>query len=335
MGPSWLIRGAIAFATGAALVAATPADRMVRRPADSFVFGGRVFTADGGSLDGVRVVASDSRGSYETVMDSSGMFVGSLPALPMGRVTLRVSGDSAAPPRYHTSVITLGPGVSSDPTRIVLVPMRWRIRGGAYDGRDVPIDPTRATASPGDGPGFWRLTRRGRLSGHAVSWVPDSFPVRVAFRHERSDPFISASDSVRFWEMARNLEAVLGRNLFRPASFEEVDSGADGIFVTVNRRMPSAGKTFVTYDESGRIYEALVTVGLYEYLGQSRVAMHEMMHAIGFGHTRGWTSVMGPNAEGVDAPTAEDVAYAQLYYAISELQRNREVRFGIPEAGRN
>jgi hypothetical protein len=331
---SWLSRSAIALVTGAVLAAAAPGDGTLRRPADSYVFGGRIIAADGGSLDGVRVIALDSRGSYETVIDSSGMFVGSFPAVPTSRVTLRVFSDSAAP-RYHTSVITLGPGVPNAPTRIVLVPRRWRIRGGPFDGREVPIDPARATMSPGDGPGFWRLTRRGRLAGRAVSWVTDSFPVRVAFRHERGDPYLSASDSIRFWEMARNLEMVLGRKLFRPASFEEVDAGADGIFVTVNRWMPSAGKTFVTYDESGRIYEALVTVGQHEYLGQSRVATHEMLHALGFGHTRAWDSVMGPNASGVDSPTADDVAYAQLYYAISELQRNREARFGIPEAGHN
>ena len=331
---SSVARAVVALGCGAALAGAAPGDRMLRRPADSYVFGGRIIAADGGSLDGVRVVASDSRGSYETVIDSSGMFVGSFPAVPTSRVTLRVVSDSTAR-RYHTSVITLGPGVPSDPTRIVLVPLRWRIRGGPFDGREVAIDPARATISPGDGPGFWRLTRRGRFAGRAVSWVVDSFPIRVAFRHERGDPFISAGDSVRFWEMARNLELMLGRQVFRPASFEEVDAGADGIFVTMNRRMPSAGKTFVTYDESGRIYEALVTVGQPEYLGQSRVATHEMLHALGLGHTRAWSSVMGPNASGVDSPSEEDVAYAQLYYAISELQRNWEARFGIPEAVRN
>ena len=333
VGARSIARAVIALGCAAAVAAAAPGKGMVRRHTDSFVFGGRIIAADGGSLDGVRVVALDSRGSYETVIDSSGMFVGSFPAVPTSRVTLRIFSDSAAP-RYHTSVITLGPGVPSDPTRIVLVPLRWRIRGGPFDGREVPIDPVRATMSPGDGPGFWRLTRRGRWAGHPVSWVPDSFPVRVAFRHERGDPFISAGDSVRFWEMATNLETLVGRALFRPASFEEVDAGADGIFVTVNRRMPSAGKTFVTYDETGRIYEALVTVGQTEYLGQTRVATHEMLHALGFGHTRAWSSVMGPNASGVDSPSDDDVAYAQLYYAISELQRNREARFGIPEAGR-
>ena len=47
--------------------------------------------------------------SYEALVDSSGIFVGSFPTSPMGRVTLRVFSDSASP-RYHTSVITLGAG---------------------------------------------------------------------------------------------------------------------------------------------------------------------------------------------------------------------------------
>ena len=98
--------------------------------------------------------------------------------------------------------------------------------------------------------------------------------------------------------------------------------------------MSAAGRTFITYDASGRIYEALVTVSHRDYLGQSRVATHEMLHAIGFGHTGAWSSVMGPSTIGVDAPTVEDVAYAQLYYAVSQLQREREAPFGILESAR-
>jgi hypothetical protein len=237
-------------------------------------------------------------------------------------------------PRYHTSVITLGAGVPSAPTRVVLVPTHWRIRGGSFDGREVAIDPVRATTRYADATGYWRLTRRGQAMGRAVSWVADSFPLRVAFRHERGDPYVSPADSIAFWSVARNLEATLGRSLFRPSSFEEIDGGADGIFVTVNHRMGAAGKTFVTYDGTGRVYEALVMVSERDYLGQSRVTTHELMHAIGFGHTGAWPSVMGPSTSGIDTPTAEDVAYAQLFYAISRLQREQEAPFGILEAGR-
>jgi hypothetical protein len=43
---------------------------------------------------------------------------------------------------------------------------------------------------------------------------------------------------------------------------------------------------------------------------------------------------MGPNTSGTDAPSVEDVAYAQLYFEISRLQRQRDASFGILEAGR-
>lgn len=330
---SRLRRGAVTLGALGALVAVTGAAIRHRASSGSYVFGGRIIAADSASLEGVRVVAMDARGSYEAVIDSSGMFVGAFSAPPVGRVTLRVFSDSAAP-RYHTSVLALGPGVPNEPMRVVLLPMRWRIHGGEFDGREVRIDPIRATTRASDGIGYWRLTRRGRFAGRAVTWVSDSFPLRVAFRHERGDPSISTADSLRFWELAAELERRLGRSLFRPATFEEIDGGADGIFVTVDRRMSAAGKTFITYDQTGRIYEALVSVGQREFLGQSRIATHELMHAIGLGHTRGWSSVMGPSAEGVDSPSVDDVAYAQLYYAISRIQRERDAPFGILEAAR-
>jgi len=319
----------IALGSVAVLLAAAPGGRTTG-PAASYLFGGRIIAADSGSLDGVHVIATDERGTYEALIDSSGTFVGAFPAQPSSRVTLRVFSDSAAP-RYYTSVVTLGPGVPCEAARIVLLPRRWRIRGGPFDGRDVPIDPARATTRFGDGPGYWRLSRH---SARGVSWVADSFPIRVAFRHAPGDPFISPNDSVRFWDLAMSLERLLGRKLFRPASFEEVDAGADGIFVAVNKRMAAAGKTYITYDATGRIYEALLTVSQNAYLGESRVAMHELLHAIGFGHTGGWPSIMGPNAAGVELPTAEDVAYAQLFYAITRIQRDRDAPFGIAESAR-
>jgi hypothetical protein len=302
-------------------------------PSRSLAFGGRLYTPDGGSLAGIRVVATDSRGSYEALVDSSGLFVGAFPTEAIGQVTLRVFMDSA--PRYHTSVVSLGQGAPGGPARIVLVPTRWTIRGGSHDGREVRIDPVQATARVGDGVGYWRLTKRGHLAGRAVTWLADSLPVRVAFRRERHDPRISEEDSAAFWSRAVELERQIGRALFRPASFEEVEAGGDGIFVTIDRRMAAAGRTFITYDPSGRIYEALVSVSRREYLTESRIAAHELLHAIGVGHTGAWSSVMSPLTRGVDTPTPDDIAYAQLYYAISTLQRERDASFGILEVVRD
>ena len=301
--------------------------------APSFAFGGRIFAADGGSLERIRVVATDGRGTYEAIVDTSGVFVGAFPSAPQGRVTLRIFTDAGA--RYHPSVVTLGPGVPERPVRLVLIPTHWTISGGTFVGRQVRIDPLQAVSRVGGAAGFWRVTRRGGIAGRPVSWVVDSFPVRVAFRRERHDPKISPGDSAEFWRMAEELERNLGRALFRPASPDEIEGGADGIFVTIDRGMAAAGRTFITYDESGRIFEALVSVSQRGFLGDPRIAMHELLHAIGFGHVGAWASVMGPSTRGISRPTPEDVAHAQLYYAISAIQRQRETPYGILEAGRD
>ena len=311
------------------------ASHEARTSRDSYTFGGRIMPADGGSLKGVHVVAVDANGSFEAIVDSSGVFVGSFARAPQGRITLRVFSDSSAP-RYHPTAITFGYGIPSNPTRVVLMPVRWRISGGMFDGREIDVDPVRATTRYGEGTGYWRLTRKGRSPGRAVSWLIDSLPVRVAFRHERGDPEITAADSTNFWTVAAGVEKLIGRSLFRPATFAAVDSpGVDGILVTVDRRMGAAGRTFTTHDASGRIFEALVTVSRREFLGDPRIASHELLHALGFGHTGAWRSVMGANAGSINEPTVEDVAYAQLFYAISALQREREAPFGILESGRD
>jgi hypothetical protein len=157
--PMWIphvgvSRGFVALLGAVVLAGAAREPRPVVSPHDSYAFGGRVIPADGGTLDGVHVVAVDARGTYEALMDSSGVFVGSIPLPLAGRVTLRVFSDSTAP-RYYTSVITLDPGVLTAPSRVVLVPTHWQIRGGAFDGRDVRIDPARATARYGEGTGDW------------------------------------------------------------------------------------------------------------------------------------------------------------------------------------
>ena len=312
------------------LVASVGAATHVEVTDRSLAFGGRIFAADGGSLDGVRVIATDARVSYEAIVDSTGLFVGAFPTTPTGPVTLRVFMDSA--PRYHASAVPLGHNVAAGPIRIVIVPTHWRIRGGSYAGRDVRIDPLPATARIAGAAGFWRITKRGRTAGRAVTWATDSFPIRVAFRRERGDPPISSNDSLEFWAMVEALERHVGRSLFRASSFEEIDAGADGILVAIDRHMFAAGRTFITFDAAGRIYEALVSMSRHQYLGDSRVAMHELLHAIGLGHTKAWGSVMGPSALGVATPTAEDIAYTQLFYAIAELQRDHDAPYGILEA---
>src|SRR5205809_903992 len=97
--PMWIpfvgvSRGFLALFGGVVLIAAAPEPRAVDSPRDSYAFGGRVIPADSGALDGVHVVAVDARGTYEALMDSSGVFVGSIPLPVAGPITLRVFSDS-------------------------------------------------------------------------------------------------------------------------------------------------------------------------------------------------------------------------------------------------
>src|SRR5688572_23922013 len=85
----------LAMVVALALLTGVSAGSARSRPArDFYEFGGRIIPADNGSLQGVHVVATDARGSYEALLDSSGVFVGAFPAPPSGRVTLRVFSDS-------------------------------------------------------------------------------------------------------------------------------------------------------------------------------------------------------------------------------------------------
>ena len=98
--------------------------------------------------------------------------------------------------------------------------------------------------------------------------------------------------------------------------------------------MAAAGKTFITYDQTGRIYEALVTVSEREYLGQAGVATHELLHAIGLGPhrrvvvahgtERGWHRPAVGRGRGVRAALLRDLSFAA----------GERRSFGILESGR-
>jgi hypothetical protein len=58
------------------------------------------------------------------------------------------------------------------------------------------------------------------------------------------------------------------------------------------------------------------------------VVAHELMHALGFGHTCSWPSVMAKEScprLWEDAPTSDDVAHAQLLLRLRTLER----KYGI------
>ncbi|HEX2723850.1 MAG TPA: hypothetical protein VHM24_13120 [Gemmatimonadaceae bacterium] len=181
----------------------------------------------------------------------------------------------------------------------------WTIRSGTFAGQKVGVDPAAASKRSSK---FWRtsdIDGRKRI----VGWNPSKLPVRVAFRAGRG---ISSQDSIAFWEILQQMQNDIGMRLFEPATLE-AGSDPDDIIVIDTRSMAAAdGLTLVTWTISGSLYDARVYFRTTEILHNPRVVTHEMMHALGFGHTSAWISVMNGYGGSPRGLTPADVAYAQV-----------------------
>jgi hypothetical protein len=179
----------------------------------------------------------------------------------------------------------------------------WTVRGGTYDGAIVRIDPVLATAK---GSRFWRVPVRGPR--RIIGWNPSRLPVAVAFRQRAG---FEPADSAAFWAILRQLEADAGLKLFEPATLAHGEDPPD-VIVVDTRQMPShEGMTLVTWTAVGSLYDARVHFRSRASARDPRVVTHEIMHALGFGHTTAWPSVMSPSLAFTSRLTLEDVAYLQ------------------------
>jgi hypothetical protein len=134
----------------------------------------------------------------------------------------------------------------------------------------------------------------------------------VAF-HPGSE--ISMADSSAFWTTVRQLEADAGMHLFEPAVLEAGGDPEDVIVVAIRSGSRSDGLTLVTWDGFGSLYDARVFLRSRTAFHDRRIVTHEMMHALGFGHTTAWASVMTPSYDQVARLTAHDVADVQAAVA--------------------
>jgi hypothetical protein len=82
------------------------------------------------------------------------------------------------------------------------------------------------------------------------------------------------------------------------------------------------GLSRVTWAPTGELFDVRVTLRDAGVLHNAHVVTHEMMHALGFGHTTAWRSVVNPEGLGSDRLTPEDVAYAELAMH-SRIERER------------
>lgn len=323
------------------LLAAAPLVSASARAQDAL--GGVVVAADGGSAAGVWVVARGAAFADSAAVDGAGRWAIPLPERAWrDAVELEVREPGPLAARYHAASVRLARRDLEGEHGIVLVPRAWTIPTGAYAGTVVEISPLRAFAPVCGGCSAF-LKRTDGAGGGVRTWPETRFPLRVVFDRELSPVPITARDSISFWRAVDELERDFGADLLRPAHFAESLSVGDStpsdlIFVQIDPTLRVAGLGVAGAYGDDIVYgEVRVrTSGLLSGPGGAGIVAHELMHALGLGHTCSWRSLMATEArcpgKRSPRPTPEDVAYAQLVQRVNALQRAHGARWGMEAA---
>lgn len=265
----------------------------------------------------------------ESLSVRAGRFSARIEIPPGEDVTLLAAHDSGGVV-VHSPRLTVTDQRALQHLLVTLVPVTWRISGGSYDGQEISIDARRALQRVEGTSAFWRLVP---LSGQGprklLSWPTPSLPLRIAFNRRRSADRVSAEDSIHFWRIAAQMERDLGRRFFTPAEMSEDPSTVDVIPVEIGSNL-GAGHTFVSWNSAGDAFDAVLTFRSATTLRDAHVVTHELLHLLGFGHTRGWQSVLRPSGGTEARVTATDVAYVQLALRLREVQDTSGARPGLP-----
>jgi hypothetical protein len=289
---------------------------------------GRLVALDSQPVAGVRLIVEwggqSVLAAVDTLpVDSTGRFGGLIRDVAGDSVWLVI--DAAVSSRYDAARIAVSKARLSEEVRILLVPKQWTIRRGKFGGARVPIDPSAALRRlPGYG-AFGRVSAR-----HIVGWMPGSFPIPVVLRHD--GPRITTADSVAFWDAARDVDSALGGHFFVPWTDTAMYGRIFPVDVRIDRRIPGAALTFATWDANGNIFEGTIRFHGSREMQIPEVVEHELMHVLGFGHTKAWTSAMQTTSVDVRDVTETDAAYAQLLMAVHEWQQDSLVVGGLIEA---
>lgn len=314
---------------------------------------GRVVAADGGRTDSLRAfvrwrAAGDTAMRVDSAaVDSAGRFALPLPDGAADSLELIVDAADRARRTYHPALARMPRRQAQGEQGLVLVPRTWTIPSGRYAGRGVAISPHRAGTPVCDRCSvFWvRAQPQGQQAVPYQGWPMSRFPLRTAFDREHSIPAGTAPDSGAFWLAVEEMEAAFGMDLFRPVAYARTlaqgldpDAPDDVVHVLIDVNLPVTGLTMVLARRGIMDYAAVSLQRrreLFTEYGPELVA-HEMMHALGFGHTCEWRSVTAVQGRcpqmRAPAPTPEDVAHAQVLYRVRDLQRTGALRWGLDAA---
>lgn len=285
---------------------------------------GAFVALDGSSVPPIRLEVR-SGSLTDTVAVTDGRFSKRID-LPASDVEVRVTPLGTS---HHAANVRVTTPRALQDIRIALVPTRWRIEGGTYNGREVRIDAAGALRRPTGSASFWRLAPiDARAPTQVLGWPESAFPLRIAFHRARSREPITAGDSAEFWRIAAQMERDIGLRLFAPAALPG-DSIASGIITAEIASDGAEGHTFVTWNDAGNASDGVLMFRRAATLRDPHVVTHELLHLLGFGHATSFQSV---SRQGSAEPrlTAEDVAHAQVALRLRRLQRETGARPGLP-----
>lgn len=187
----------------------------------------------------------------------------------------------------------------------------WTIESGTYAGVRVPLDIHAAVGNP-KRDHFWRVAQGTIVSEGLVGWKSTRYPLPVAFRRARRSEPITAGDSAVFWSILDQMNSDFGFQVFKPVALTSGDP-TDVIVVDIGMLREADGFSRVTWAPSGELFDVRVTFQTARTLHDTRVVTHEMMHALGFGHTTTWRSVVSIHDDmKSERVTPYDVAYAEM-----------------------
>ncbi|HUG00909.1 MAG TPA: hypothetical protein VML95_03550 [Longimicrobiales bacterium] len=307
---------------------------------------GFVTTADRRPARGLLARVKTSAGEQASQVNADGSFLVIAPA-GEGRVEVVIDALDPAKRWYFPAWVSIRESQLRREQGFVLVPRAWQIPSGKYaeDWVEVDLDKAFEWVSPTIGHAFYMWQIDGSIDAtnrdRPRSWGLESLPISVAFNHDSSQARIEGVDSAGFWKVMGVLEDAFGLDMFRPARYE--DASEDGapregsmlvwVFEEMEGNIIGIGSPDI--DES-RVLRSTIRIRRRRWLRDQYLVGHEVMHALGFGHTCAWpTTVPGPPCRGtiaLDVPSLFDVAHVQLSLNVNALQRRTGARNGIVAA---
>ena len=300
---------------------------------------GVVFALDG-ELPGGLSVTLDGLPRVSAPINADGSFA----------IEGMVNGDSASiivdvaqgSGRTTLPALLRVPSQASNPgLRVLLVPNRWTIQGGAFANVTVDISVDAAFRRPcadtsntncdGFYPAAW-------LNGIKI-WPTTSLPVRLALDHTRTHVPFTDADSVALWQAVQRMNGDAGTPLFRVARADELGLSAtgtptNGVVVRVDTTLAGFGAwANWWWNANGEIYAGVVRTRDMNAVRNARLMTHELLHTHGIKHSCSWSTVMGGyGCTSTTGLSAHDVAYFQLARRLHEAQRANGAPHGLVAA---